>query len=176
MVKNSEEEVWAWYQHLEDWRESGLAKSVFVEREGLNYNKMTNMIFRIEYKRKSDPRYYEKLMTIGKAYLASGERLTSKYAKEHNIPPSHLGEILTHINYLKVIERKKAEHSAPMNFIQVPTVQSSQPRPPMVAPEAEVIEKQNDIELMITKGVRVLISPNIEPLKIIKIIELLKDL
>jgi hypothetical protein len=40
----------------------------------------------------------------------------------------------------------------------------------------DVIEAQNDIEITITKGVRVLISPSLESMKIIKIIELLKDL
>ena len=168
--------MWTWYQHLEKWKASGLSQKKFAVQKGLNYIKMINMIVRIVYKRKSDPKYYEKLMSIGTAYLESGERFSSRYANAHGIPVRHLGEIITHIHYLKIIERKKAEQSAPMNFIQVPSVQSSQPRTPMVTQEAEIIEKQNDIELMITKGVRVLISPNIEPLKIIKIIELLKDL
>jgi hypothetical protein len=43
-------------------------------------------------------------------------------------------------------------------------------------PEHEVVEKQNDIEIIISKGVKVSISPNIDSMKIIKIIELLKDL
>lgn len=43
-------------------------------------------------------------------------------------------------------------------------------------PQEEFVEKQNDIELIITKGVKVIISPNIDSMKIIKIIELLKDL
>jgi len=45
------------------------------------------------------------------------------------------------------------------------------------SPESpEIIESKNDIEINIAKGVKVSIAPNIEPLKIIKIIELLKDL
>lgn len=43
-------------------------------------------------------------------------------------------------------------------------------------PEPEVLSPKNDIELQISKGVRVLISPELDSMKIIKIIELLKDL
>jgi len=45
-----------------------------------------------------------------------------------------------------------------------------------LAPQAEVIEPRNDIELSIAQGIKVLVSPNIDSMKIIKIIELLKDL
>lgn len=172
MIKNSDEEIWTWYQHIEKWKESGLPQKRFAEQEGISYNKLSNMLFRIVYKSRSDPKLYETLVKHGRAYLASGSKFSSKYARECNIRPANLGEIITHLNYLDIIERKKAEMESQMNFIQVPTINLPMPTPQ----EPEVIEKQNDIELMITKGVRVLISPNIEPMKIIKIIELLKDL
>ena len=82
----------------------------------------------------------------------------------------------THLRYLEVINRIKLnlDKSPPVNeemtFRQV--ISSS----PVVIPEPEVIQAKNDIELTITKGVRVICSPNLDSMKLIKIIELLKDL
>lgn len=63
----------------------------------------------------------------------------------------------------------------PMHFLQMPSLQGATPRPPM-QPEHEVMPKQNDIEITITQGVKVSISPGVDSMKIIKIIELLKEL
>jgi hypothetical protein len=62
-----------------------------------------------------------------------------------------------------------------MNFIQVATLQSNFPAIQDSQP-AEVIEPQNDLEIIIGKGVKVSIAPNIDTMKVVKIIEFLKDL
>lgn len=174
MIKHNEEEIWTWYQHIEDWKASGLPQKRFSEQNGLSYIKFCNMVFRIIYKSKSDPKLYATLVKHGRAYLESGTKLSSKYAKEHGVRPVHLGEIITHLNYLDAIGRMKLEKESQMNFIQIPHAKAV--TLPAILPEPELIEKQNDLEIMIAKGVRVIIAPNIEPMKVIKIIELLKDL
>lgn len=172
MIKNTDEDIWEWYQHIENWKKSGLPQKKFAESVGISYNKMTNMIFRIIYKATSDPKTYAKLVKFGRSYLESGSKFSSQYAKDNGIMPSHLSEIITHLNYLDIIERMKKEKESQMNFIQVPTMNL-----PMLTPqEPQIMEKQNDLEIIISKGVRVSISSNIETMKVVKIIELLKDL
>ena len=160
MIKNSEEDIWTWYQHIEKWRASGLPRKKFAEAEGISYNKLSNMIFRIVYKTNSDPKLYQTLVKHGRAYLASGIKLSSKYAKEHNIRVSYLSQIITHLNYLDIIEKMKKKWESTMNFIEVPRIPiSNGGRPIAVAPEAEVIEKQNDLEIIIAKGVKSIYFP-----------------
>ena len=62
-----------------------------------------------------------------------------------------------------------------MNFVQVATVQSNFPDIQDSQP-AEVIAPQNEVEIIIAQGVKVSIAPNIDTMKVVKIIEFLKDL
>ena len=57
-------------------------------------------------------------------------------------------------------------------FIQVPSTQTQAP----VVHEPEVLRKQNDIELTISVGVKVVVAPEVGADKLVRIIELLKDL
>lgn len=175
MIKKDHDEIWYWYQKVEEFKTSGMKQKEYCEHYDVDYKKFCNMLYRIEYKRTSDPELYEKLIPVTRKYMASGAP-ASKFAKAHEIDIRLLSEMVTHLGYRDIIESmKEAKKEKPMQFIQVPSVQSAIARPP-IQPEHEVLEKQNDIEIMITKGVKVSISPNIDSMKIIKIIELLKDL
>ncbi len=109
-------------------------------------------------------------------------------------------DTIERVKKLKSTEKREDEENneerdgaKQMSFIQVPvatkehhlTIQkppikhpNESPQAPLIlgAPHQELLEKRNDIELTITKGIKVTISPNIESEKIIKIIDLLKDL
>lgn len=177
MKRLSEDEVWYWYNKIEEQKNSGMMLITFCEKYNLNEVKFTNMKHRISYKRDSDPEGYEKLRALTKLWKSSGLR-ASKFAHEHNINVRYLGQMTTHLNYVAIIEKFKAQQEEkPMHFIEVKATPLSTGESPITqAPISELIEKQNDIEMIITKGVKVTISPNIDSMKIIKIIELLKDL
>jgi hypothetical protein len=178
MINKDHDEIWYWYQKVEEYKSSGMKQKEYCENYEVDYKKFCNMIYRIEYRRSSHPEEYQRLLPIVRKYMSFGAP-ASKFAKAHDIDIRILSEMVTHLGYTDIIESmKKSKEEKPMSFIQVPSVQGSQPRPPMAYEESvgELVDKQNDIEIMITKGVKVSISPNIDSMKIIKIIELLKDL
>ena len=175
MIRLNEKDIWYWYQCIENFNKSGLYLPQYCEQEGIDYRKFVNAHFRIIYIKERHPEKYRERLLLGKKYLSSGE-LAREFVKDHNITRNHLGEIVTHIRYMDIIERlKQAKEPDGMKFVKVPAIQP-RPQADYRGEEAEVIEKQNDIEIIITKGVKVSISPNIDSMKIIKVIELLKDL
>ena len=170
-IKKDPDEIWYWHQKIEEFHESGMGPKDYCDSYEVDYKKFSNMKYRIDYRKFSDTALYEKSLPIARKYLASGAP-ASKFAKANGIDIKLLGEMCTHLGYIDIIEGRKeaiaAKEEKPMSFVQVPQRMAIQ--------DAEVVEKQNDIEIIITKGVKVSISPNIDSMKIIKIIELLKDL
>jgi hypothetical protein len=177
MIKKDHDEIWYWFQKVEEFKSSGMKQKEYCDNYEVDYKKFCNMIYRIDYRRYSHPQDYAKLVPMTRKYMSSGAP-ASKFAKANDIDIRVLSEMVTHLGYVDIIESIKAKkEEKPMSFIQIPSVQGSQPRPSMMQESVgELVEKQNDIEIMITKGVKVSISPNIDSMKIIKIIELLKDL
>lgn len=173
MLKVSDEDVWYWHTHCEKQMESGLGITAYSRQFGVDYKRFSNMRYRVIYKKYSDPETYKILMNQAVQFMNSGKSV-SKYCDEKKANKSQLKEALTHLRYLDEIERisKEKQPETKMNFVQIA------PQPQAIQPhmEPEILEKQNDIEIIITKGVKVSISPNIDSMKIIKIIELLKDL
>lgn len=168
MIKKDHDEIWYWHQKLEEFRTSGMAQKEYCDAYDIDYKKFGNMRYRIIYNSESKPELYAKNLALTRKYMTSGIQ-ASKFAKEHDIDVKTLGEMQTHVGYLDIIEKMKLDkESQAMKFVQVPQRMAIQ--------DAEIVEKQNDIEIIITKGVKVSISPNIDSMKIIKIIELLKDL
>jgi hypothetical protein len=120
------------------------------------------------------------------------EEHASVFCRNNSISPSRLHLVSSHIFLMERInnlldkESNNIKKESSMSFIEVPKKQDiwdnfkplnpiiqKQPEKPQ---EQEVIKAQNDIELIITKGVKVIVSPQIGTEKFIKIIELLKDL
>lgn len=188
-LRVADEEVWYWYQTIEKYHESELTPGKFCKKFNIDYKTFRNRYLRIAYTGHTNPDQYAEWLDWFNKYQSSSLYI-SKFAKLHGIALASLSAMQTHRHYVDAIERLKIEKGilpAKMNFIQVPV---TKPKPlDFKAPsiknigghiqkpeEAEVIEKQNDIEIIISKGVKVSISPNIDSMKIIKIIELLKDL
>lgn len=175
------EEVWKWYLIVEDWKKSDLKQTQYCEKNNIPYRLFKNMYYRIEFRKRTDPREYERLLPIGREAMAS-PKSTAAFSRKVGIDRVVMNTVIMHLRWLDVIEEIKAEKGEQkeqiveeIKFIQVtpktnidPVLQEQQ--------EAEVIEPQNDIEISICKGVKVSIAPNIDAMKIIKIIELLKDL
>lgn len=183
----SDEELWFWYKLTEEAYQTQKGITDTVEEKNLCYEEYMRMRSRIVYKKYNNPNLYEKLVILGKQYLAGSENIKI-FAKKNNISSSHLSEVATHLRYLARIEKLKQKYAnepepnfqpkpfrpKSLQFIRAPAA----PRPPIQPeqPNIDIIGKQNDIELVIQAGIKVLISPQVDSMKIIKIIELLKDL
>ena len=177
MIRLDNDEIWYWHLKIEEFKSSGMAQKEYCDQYQIDYKKFCNMRYRIEYKRETNPELYSKMIPVTRKYMASGAP-ASKFAKANDIDIRILSEMVTHLGYMDIIEGIKAEKEAkPMQFIEVPRLTMNNGGSPIpISEEAQVVEKQNDLEIIIAKGVKVSISPNIDSMKIIKIIELLKDL
>ncbi len=172
MIKRSDEEIWYWYERIEEMKKSGFGIKPWCDKNDVDYKIMSNMIFRLCWKSRTDLKTYEKIVPITRKFMESGAPM-SKFCRAHGVDIKLVKECATHLNYLDILYKIKAQkEQSPMNFVQIPTINLPMP----TQQEHEVLEKQNDLEITITKGVKVSISPNIDSMKIIKIIELLKDL
>jgi hypothetical protein len=168
------EKIWEWYQIILKYQAQDLPQKQFCDAEGIDYDKFCAKLFRIVYKKNREPELYNKWLPIARKYLESG-MLPNKFVKIHDISIRYLSEMSTHLRYIDTIEEiKKTKEKSPMNFIKVPTMNLPMPTPQ--EPEQEVLKKQNDVELIISKGVKVVVSPEVGADKLIRIIELLKDL
>lgn len=176
-IKFSDEDIRFWYQHICKYRESGLTRIAYINRENIDAKKFHNMLHRIS--RNTDTDRYRKLSEIGRKYINEGNRNSGAFAKQHGILKRDLCDMVTHLKYQDIIERVQREKDSGMQFIEIPQKEITIKEESIAAtlsPEADVIQPQNDIEIVISKGVRVCISPSIDSTNIIKIIELLKDL
>lgn len=172
-TKLDKEEIWYWHGVIEQFETSGMKQTEYCDQYDVDYKKFCNMRYRMIYKRDTNPDLYKNLLEVGRKYIESGMP-PSKFAKAHDLEVRVLSEIGTHIGYLDLIEEiKRDKEPTKMSFIKVPN------NPQAIRSdfeEPEFVEKQNDLEIIISKGVKVSIAPNIDSMKIIKIIELLKDL
>ena len=192
LIKRPYAEIWYWYQHIEKFKEHGKSKAAYCCEHNLDLKKFNNLYYRIAYIRDTSP-IYESICDLAREFRESTEGI-KKFSENNNISASNLKAALTHVNYLDIIKRLKESNytlpdnyqnsiecskkskKTPMSFIKVPKSKDKKPEPLIpIVQEYKVIE-QNDLEIIITKGVKVSISPNIDSMKIIKIIELLKDL
>lgn len=172
-IKADPENVWFWYQHAMAHKQTTLSRMKYCKKHNIEFKKFANMCQRIIYKSLGDPKEYAELCAIGRAYMNSN-MMRADFVKKNDVEVNTLQEIVTHLRYQDIIAKVRQEKEGQMNFIQVPCnlVQSDYPAPP----EGEIVVPQNDLEISITQGVKVCISPNIDSMKIMKIIELLKDL
>ena len=179
-LKLSDDDIWFWYSAIIEQQEGELSSPTYCKERFLDYKKFTNMRYRMFYIEHARPDEYNFLVKMGREHMSNPVSI-SEFCKKNKIDRTKLSEIKTHLLYKEAIERLKIERGSKeaetMNFVQL----KSPEKPQMVVlspppQEHEVVEAQNDIELVITKGVKVMISPQVDSMKIIKIIELLKDL
>lgn len=174
----SDEDLWYWYQQVEELKASGLPPMEYADISNIEHKKLTNMLYRFENCRVGHPERYKMLVEHGKKYIES--KMTAvKYVEsvDHKVTYNQIKQIALHLRTLeKVEELKRAQANPPkMKFIQLPALPMNNCVSP-VPVEPEILKKQNDVELIITAGVRVMVSPEVGAEKLIRIIELLKDL
>lgn len=182
-ARHTDEFIWEWYQRFEHMKEIGMGQPEYCKKNNISLTLCRAMSWKIIFRSRSG-NSYKKLMELAKAY--NPEEMTKvEYAQLHKISKCQLNETMAHIRALEAIERMKnklASESNEMKFIAVnPTGTWSNKAPAPKLPhlpyqEPEVVPKQNDVELIISKGVKVVVAPEVGADKLIRIIELLKDL
>lgn len=192
MIVASNDEIKFWYDHCE-----GQKKTNFSLVNYCHKNKLDSKLFS-NWKQRFNPWHgkykmaKEREIELAELYQATNPP-RNYFCNKHGLPVHRLSIILAHLGYmerLKEIYDEDINESKQKLDVEVPEHENQPERQSMQfitrteemalpiphAPMAEVIEEQNHIELTITKGVKVTLSPEFPAEKIIKIIELLKDL
>ncbi len=179
----SETETFYWYKRIEEFLILGDNNKIkFCKDNHLDAKKFSNLYYRIHHPLTHEESFYNKMTAYAQEWVDSGMS-QNEFSKKNGISYSKLAQYTAHIRCWKIIEKLKKQENPQvqqddnesMNFIKIP-ITAMKREEPMIPEEPEVFEKQNDIEIIISKGVKVSIAPNIDSMKIIKIIELLKDL
>lgn len=178
----SDNEFWDLYQKQLEFRNGTLPIGEFCKKYNLNKKKFYTFGYKLFLDEKK-PEKYKEWLNIFKKYDSS-VLTQSQFCKQNNYSYPFFMIFISHIHMnerLKILKKEmELESNNPKDeliFVEVaqegiiiPDVRYQN------SPAADLIESKNDIEIQISKGVKVSISPNIENMKIIKIIELLKDL
>ncbi len=176
MIEMDNDEIWYWYEIVEDFKKKRLSKTVYCKQYNLELKKFCNMYYRCELNRENHPKVYENRLNLTRQWQNSGMS-QSKFCEDKDISKSQIGSTVIHLNYLDIIEKiRKERESQSMRFVEIKAPASLVPVENRITNEPEIVDKKNDIEIHICKGVKVSIAPGIEPMKIIKIIELLQEL
>ena len=163
-----------WCRHILAQQESNLKIIDYCQKHGLNSKIFQNIRYLIKFGSNLDPDEYARICKIGQDYLQSS-RKRREFAIENGIKENRLILIIMHLQYKDIISNLTKPQEDTMKFIKV-NHKSTPSLDMAIAPESEILPSKNDIEISITQGVKVCISPNVDSMKIIKIIELLKDL
>lgn len=184
LIKMKEDEIWEWYQcmELKNKKFTHLSRAAFCKNNNIDLKKFNNMYWIIFWKSLKDITYYKTYCDFSIEYINSSERNIEQFSKKNNLKRRDLSDCILHLNYMKIINAFKEKNNpkvknTEMKFIEVQLAPMNNRGSSLASSnQPDLIEKQNDIEIIISKGVKVSISPNIDSMKIIKIIELLKDL
>jgi hypothetical protein len=165
------------YQWLLKFKESKVYLKEFCEINNLNFTDMNNFKYIYDFSRKNKPGYMEKINPIIEEYRITRQPLGS-LALKYGIDKKEIAIYARHLNYLNTIEEYKSGQlpkEISMDFVKVKS-NTQEIASVEIKNEPEFVEKQNDLEIIISKGIKVCISPAIEPLNVIKIIELLRTI
>jgi len=161
-----------WYNHVQEQIKSGLTAPEYAVKNNLPMNSFKNAKSIITLGDNRNSKANRRLIKLAEEFQNCSMTLEG-FAKLHDVNPKQIKRAQTYLNYQAIIAEHTGSPKQPMEFKQI-TVPAATVR--IIAPEPEVIEPKNGIDLIIAKGIKVSISPNIDSIKIIKIIELLKDI
>lgn len=169
MIRRSHDEIKYWNIKIEEFHRTGMSPRDYCREYQVDPAKFAMMRQRIEFISVTQPERYKAAIPIVREFMKSYIK-PSDFVQTHDIDIGLLCNMATHLRYRDIIEEAK-----PMEFIQVPTIPMTKGGSP-VPVEPEVVKPQNPVELIISSGVKVVVAPEVGADKLIRIIELLKDL
>lgn len=181
-----------WLEIFHLFENAGLPPIKFCEINNINYKSFSNFKYRVQGPNFNDPEQYDRNIQLAIKWRSSGIP-KADFARRHNLNPNKFADIFAHMkvkshyeeykNKMDEIEINNNREQDSMEFIKISPGENKQSAiertsvlPVSKSTETEVLEPRNNIELSITQGVKVIVSPEFPSEKIIKIIELLKDL
>jgi hypothetical protein len=171
------DKFWVTYDHVTNAKTSGVRDTQYCQIHLLSLNSFNAFKRKLELYNYYDKDRYDELCALVRDYMADLRISKQDFISNYDISEHELHEFQPHINYLKILEENRRPPEKTVSFIEITPAQPRIPAPVKIDyPESEVIHQQNDIQISITQGIKVLVSPSIDSMKIIKIIELLKDL
>lgn len=183
---HSDKEIWFWYKHIEAQEADEFSVGDYCMLHDLDHKKFVNMRTKIFYKR-NKPKEYAQLLPVTLSYMKQ-DKLLGEFVAQNNITLNrqHIQFMAAHLRWLAIIDKMKKERGdiSEMNFIPVRT---KEPEPPQIQHQvvAKIEEKiaqpldseaKNSLEIGVGNGIKVIIAPEIDSAKIIKIISFLKEL
>jgi len=167
---------WEMMDVIEDIKKSNVSDRYYCRMNKVNLTHLNSFRRKLNLADIYEANKYDHLCALVEKYKSCNTP-KADFLKEHNVDYKEFTETYTHMSYLKILsEDKPVPEKSKMSFIEIPPKPKYQLMPELEPQSGVVISQQNDIEISITQGIKVLVSPNIDSMKIIKIIELLKDL
>lgn len=184
-VKNKfeEETVIFLYEKVEEFNQSELSEKEFCNRHNLSFSTFKNFKYILNFDKRINKlkEKYDHYLEEAKREGCSIRGIAAKY----NLNKTEIGLYNIYLKYKKIIANylnSKNTIEQPMSFVKVkaqePIATHEMNHHPIQiqSKEPELMEKQNDLELIISKGIKVIVSPEIDSMKLIKIIELLRNI
>ncbi len=178
MKKTNPEVVIYWNKEIQRQKESGYRAVKYCKENGLNYKSFMNYDYRINWNEKKNLDFYNEYKKYYELY-EKFEGTITQFCLSYKINEGTFKEYKIHKKYNEILSNKKLYiEPEGLSFVEVkpPKVIKRQSINIKSKEPEEVVEKKNDIEIIIAKGIKVIISPAVDYSAIIKIIEILKDL
>jgi len=154
-------------------------------KNDIDLGQFRNFRYRVTLNRRLLPEEYERQVKLTQEYFSSGKTKAEFVAmKKDEINFRQLTEIILHLNYKSQLDKMMQEGDDfkidnKVKFIEVPEKiipKKLEEKEKEIENPIEIIKPKNDIEINITHGIKVTISPNVSSSQIIKLIELLKEI
>ncbi|SRR5258707_13827862 len=175
MARNvlDKKDIIKWNEILTDWQKSTLTKNDYCKQNKLNIVKFKRRYSWI-LEMKDNPGLIEKYLPYIEEHERSGLNI-KKFTKLKGISEYNFTNVKNHIQCMEFL---KEESNNKMSFIQVPAFSASALKPVDQVQEIKSIIEINKppIEISFNHDIKVTLPNNIHTEKLVKIIELLKDL
>ena len=173
MAANSldKKDIIKWNGILRDWQESKLSKKEYCKQNKLAIVKFQRRFcWLLEMKNK--PELVEKYLPYIEEYKRSDLNI-KKFTKLKGISEYDFTNVKNHILCMEIL---KEESKSKMNFIQVPALPKESPK--IIEQDIKPIIEINKppLEISFNHDIKVILPNNINTEKLVKIVELLKDL
>lgn len=189
----NEESVLQYVNYALDAQKKGLSATKYSIKYNVDYKKLSNTHYRLFWTKIGKPEERnerEMYVEYAKIYLELKNSSISKFVRDESLDRNKFNVAVQHVQYWNIANKhnlqkndneikeeiiKNPNNIEPMRFISIKedekiVLQS------IKEPEQELIKKKNEIELNISKGIKVIVDSDVNTETMIRIIELLKDL
>lgn len=174
-TRTSDEDVMYWYKMVMQFKKEKTKPFLFCKKYSLDKLVFDRRRRNVLYEETIGSKLYNEELSHYNEQQKSG--LAQKaYCAKFNKARYYLHEISAHMSFMERVNLLLNEDNVdePMSFIKAPAVIPVQQTQPI--PQQELIAKKNSIEISISEGIRVLVDEGVCSTKILKIIDLLRDI